>query len=321
MKSRILTALVHGGWYLLALLPFRVLYILSDVLYFFVCHVFKYRRRILRKNMKDSFPEKSSDELHDIERGFYHYFCDYIVETLKLMTISKEQLLKRMTFKGTDTISEIVEEGQSCAVYLGHLGNWEWITSLPYWISEKGQCCQIYHPLENAEMDKLMTGVRERQGALCIPMAESLRRIVEFKKANRPIVIGYIADQVPFWNNIHHWCDFLHHDTPVLTGSEKLIKKTRQAVFYGYVTRTKRGHYVCDMQLITRHPEQMADYELTDIYFQRLEENIREVPSLWLWTHNRWKRTREEFNIRYDAATGKVSLDDLETIKKKKGLV
>lgn len=308
-------------WLLMSKLPFCVLYALSDCLFLLVCHVVRYRHRVIQKNLSDSFPEKTKGEIRRIEKDFYHYFCDYIVETLKLMSMSKEQLMKRMRFTGVERISQCVEEGQSCGVYLGHIGNWEWITSLPYWISEKGKCAQIYHPLENKTVDEIFKWVRQKQGAECIPMAESLRKVIGYKRSNQPLVIGYIADQVPFWNNIHHWCEFLNHDTPVLTGSEKLIKKTGQAVFYADVRREKRGHYVCDMQLITRSPNEIGDFKITDIYFEKLEATIRRAPHLWLWSHNRWKRTREEFNLRYDEQTGRVMLGDLEDIKRQKGLV
>ena len=178
--------IVYGTWYVASLLPLRVLYIFSDFLYLLIAHVVKYRHTVIWKNLKNSFPEKSDAELRQIEKDFYHYFCDYLVETIKGMSMSEKQIRRRMTFSGTDKLNECWEKGQSCAVYLGHLGNYEWITSLPFWVSNKGQCCQIYHPLENEYFNKISVHVRERQGALCIPMAESLRRIVDFRKKGKP---------------------------------------------------------------------------------------------------------------------------------------
>ena len=159
-------------------------------------------------------------------------------------------------------------------------------------------------------------------GAVCIPMSETLRRLAEFRQKQQPVVIGYISDQVPFWNNIHHWLDFLNHDTPVLTGTERLATQTGHAVFYMDVRRIRRGYYEAEFKLITRTPKQMKEFEITDIYFKMLEETIRQAPAYWLWTHNRWKRSHEEFNIRYDPATGRVSLDpDLEKLKRERGMV
>ena len=303
---KLLYYIVFAVWYVFSLLPLRILYVLSDLLFWLLYAVVAYRKAVIRKNLKESFPEKSEEELRKIERGFYRFFCDYLVETIKMMTISKENIHRRLTFKGTELVDEIVESGQSCAVYLGHLGNWEWVTSLPLWVTPKAQCGQIYHPLENKEFDRLFLYSRQRLGAKCIAMQDTLREILKYRKENQPVVIGYISDQVPFWTNIHHWVDFLHHDTPVLTGTERIARKVNHAVFFLDVHRVRRGYYEAEFKLITREPQKMGEFEITDIYFKLLEESIRRTPEFWLWSHNRWKRTREEFNERFDVVNGKV---------------
>jgi KDO2-lipid IV(A) lauroyltransferase len=303
---KLLYYIVFAVWYVFSLLPLRILYVLSDLLFWLLYAVVGYRKAVIRKNLKESFPEKSEEELRKIERGFYRFFCDYLVETIKMMTISKENIHRRLTFKGTELVDEIVESGQSCAVYLGHLGNWEWVTSLPLWVTPKAQCGQIYHPLENKEFDRLFLYSRQRLGAKCIAMQDTLREILNYRKENQPVVIGYISDQVPFWTNIHHWVDFLHHDTPVLTGTERIARKVNHAVFFLDVHRVRRGYYEAEFKLITREPQKMGEFEITDIYFKLLEESIRRAPEFWLWSHNRWKRTREEFNERFDVVNGKV---------------
>ena len=312
--------LIYGCWYLLSLLPLCVHYVLSDALYFLVYRLLHYRVKVVRKNISESFPEKDASELRHIERGFYHWFCDYIVESVKLLTMSQRQMKRRLVFKGTDVVDQVVAEGQSCAVYLGHYCNWEWITSLPLWVTPAAQCGQIYHAIENPLFDRLFLRLRQRFGAVCIPMTETLRRIIKYRQEGRPVVIGYISDQVPFWNNIHHWCQFLNHDTPVLTGTERLARQTGHAVFYMDVRRVRRGYYEAEFQLISREPKQLAEYEVTDEYFRRLEASIRRDPACYLWSHNRWKRTREEFNLRYDEATGRVDIiSSVEELKRKKG--
>jgi KDO2-lipid IV(A) lauroyltransferase len=303
---KLLYYIVFAVWYVFSLLPLRILYVLSDLLFWLLYAVVGYRKAVIRKNLKESFPEKSEEELRKVERGFYRFFCDYLVETIKMMTISKENIRRRLTFKGTELVDEIVESGQSCAVYLGHLGNWEWVTSLPLWVTPKAQCGQIYHPLENKEFDRLFLYSRQRLGAKCIAMQDTLRKILNYRKENQPVVIGYISDQVPFWTNIHHWVDFLHHDTPVLTGTERIARKVNHAVFFLDVHRVRRGYYEAEFKLITREPQKMDEFEITDIYFKLLEESIRRAPEFWLWSHNRWKRTREEFNERFDVVNGKV---------------
>ena len=131
MMMKLLYWLTYGTLYLLSLLPLRVHYIISDFIYLVVYHLVGYRVKLVRKNLADSFPEKPETELRRIEREFYRWFCDYLVETVKLLTISEKELKRRMVFKGTEIVDEVVESGQSCAVYLGHYCNWEWITSLP----------------------------------------------------------------------------------------------------------------------------------------------------------------------------------------------
>ncbi len=318
---KILYYLTHAVLWLFSLLPMWVHYLISDGIYVIVYHLVGYRKKLVRKNLSDSFPEKSEADIIRIEKDFYRWFCDYFVETIKLLTISRQELRRRMVFKGAELVNKLTENGQSCAVYLGHYCNWEWITSLPLWVTPKAQCGQIYHVLENSEFDKLFLKLRQRMGAVCIPMAETLRKLAEYRQQRQPVVIGYISDQVPFWNNIHHWCPFLNHDTPVLTGTERLARSAGHAVFYIDVERPKRGYYVAEFKLIARDPKQTEDYQLTDAYFTLLEASIRRAPQFWLWTHNRWKRTHEEFNLRYDAETGRVDLGPLEDIKKKKGLL
>lgn len=296
----------YAIWHTLSLLPLRVLYVLSDLLYVLVSRIVRYRHRVIWNNLKTSFPEKADQEIRRIERDFYHYFCDYLVETIKLMTISEKQLRKRMTFTGIDQINRVLDSGQSCALYLGHVGNWEWITSMPLWTIPNVQCAQIYHPLENPSADKLFLKVRERFGAKCIAMNDTLREVVRYRREGQTICVGYISDQKPHWVNIHHWVDFLNHDTPVLTGTERILRSTGHAVFYADITRKRRGYYNCDFQLITLDPKSTKEWELTDSYFSALEQTIRRDPAIWLWSHDRWKRTREEFNRRFEVKDGKV---------------
>ena len=313
--------LLYGLVYLLSLLPLWLHYRFSDLMYLLVYKVMKYRVRVVRQNMSRSFPERTAAELRETERKFYRWLCDYAVETVKLTSMRPANIKRRMKFVNPDIISDIVSDGQSCAVYLGHYCNWEWVTSLPLWTPAEAQCGQIYHAMENSVVDQVLLHVRQRLGAVSIPMAETLRQLIRYKNENRPVVVGYIADQVPFWNNIHHWCQFLSQDTPVLTGTERLARKMNHAVLYMDLSRPRRGYYEVELKLITRTPQQSGEYEITDAYFRLLEQTIRREPQYWLWTHNRWKRTREEFNLRYDAETGRVDLGPLEEVKKKRGIV
>lgn len=297
---KIIYFLIFCFWYLSSLLPLRVLYLFSDLLYYPLYYLIRYRRRIVRKNLLSSFPEKELHEIVRIEKDFYQFFCDYVVETIKLFTISRKHLMKRMTFEGIDTIMQDMEEHDKelCFVYLGHYGNWEWIASLAYWTPKSYLCAQIYHPLRNKAFDKLFLHLRNQFGGECIPMKVTLRRIIELKKAKQKTIIGFISDQLPKWSSIHHFTPFLHKDTAVFTGTEQMGKKFGALIYYAEVTRPKRGYYHCTFKKLAEQPTDLSDFEITDRYAVKLEQMIQQTPYLWLWSHDRWKRTKEEYELR-----------------------
>ncbi|MBQ9672006.1 MAG: lysophospholipid acyltransferase family protein [Prevotella sp.] len=309
MKKRLLSALMKAGFALLkvlSLLPLRIHYMFSDMMYVIVYYLIRYRRQVVRDNLASAFPEKSAAEIKQTEQRFYHWFCDYIVETFKMATISRSEMRRRMVFKGTEQIEQCWAEGQSCGVMLGHYCNWEWVSTLPLAMSDKGVCAELYHPIENPETNQFFLQLRQRFGSDCIPMERALRDIVKYRQQGRPVVVGYIADQKPNWHNIHLWMPFLNHYTPMFTGSERIIKRTGQAYFYGDVRRIRRGYYECEFKLLDRHPDAVADYQLTERYMQEMEKTIRRDPAFWLWSHDRWSRTKEEFDIRFYEKDGKV---------------
>lgn len=289
--------IAYALWYLLSLLPLWLLYFVSDLLFLPTYYLARYRRKIVRRNLTGSFPEKDLKEIVRIEKRFYHFFCDYIVETIKLFSMSEEQMKRRMVFKGVDHIVSAMEKEDKnfCFVYLGHYCNWEWIASLPYWCPDDVKCGQIYHPLYNKAFDRLFLRLRNQFGGECIAMKETLRRIIEMKRAKQKCIIGFISDQAPKWNSIHHWCDFLHRETPVFIGTERIGKQVDALIYYADVKRTRRGYYHCEFKPLTQRPKEVPDYELTDRFTHLLEEMIKERPDFWLWSHKRWKRTKEEW--------------------------
>lgn len=281
-------------WFIISLLPLWVFYRLSDGLYYLVYHVVRYRRRVVYANLRSSFPEKSEAEIKRIAKDFYSFFCDYIVETLKLFSMGEKNMRKRMKFEGLDQVKKDFANGRSVSVYLGHYCNWEWISSLGLHLDE--QCGQIYHPLENATLDRLFLYMRGRFKAQSIKMDDTFLTILKWKKEGRKNIVGYIADQVPGYNNIHYWADFLHHDTPVFTGAERISKIMDTAVYYIDVERPRRGYYVARFIKIADSLNEHPVFFATEQYFRLLEKNIQRAPQYWLWSHKRWKRTREEFN-------------------------
>lgn len=284
-------------WYLLSLLPLQFLYFISDLLFYPMYYCIRYRRKIVRNNLLHSFPDKELKEIIHIEKNFYSFFCDYILETLKLFSISKKQLMKRMTFGGIDEIVNTMEKEDKnfCFVYLGHYCNWEWIASLPYWTPDNVLCGQIYHPLKNPAFDKLFLRLRNQFGGECITMKETLRRIIELKRAKQKTIIGFISDQSPKWNSIHHWTEFMHQETPVFIGTEKIGKQVDALIYFADVKRIKRGYYHCEFKRLSTDVKGVPDFQLTDLFTYQLEQIIKASPQYWLWSHKRWKRTKEEW--------------------------
>lgn len=306
MMKNIAYYLLYALVYPLSLLPFRILYLISDGFFLLVYHVIGYRRKIVRKNLTASFPDKRPDELRTIERQFYHWLCDYFVETIKLLTISDERLLQHIEFRGVEQLEACYDQGQDCAAILGHYCNWEWLSATGLAFKRYPQAVMglIYHPLYNAAFDRLFVAIRSAHGGDCIPKKDILRHMIRYRQEDRRTLFGYISDQTPKWENIHLWLPFLHQETPVFTGGERIMKKTDNAVFYTEMERPRRGQYICTFRLISAHAAQEPESEITRRFFQLLEETIRKAPAYYLWTHNRWKRTKEEFDRRFRIENG-----------------
>ncbi len=279
---------------MLSLLPFWILYRISDLLYFPLYYCIRYRRKVVRKNLVESFPEKDFSEILKIEKDFYRYFCDYFIETLKLFSMSRNTISKRMHFEGADLLNERLQK-QNCVVYLGHYCNWEWIVSLPLHTLQGVTSAQIYHELENKAFNGLFLRLRGRFGSVNIKMKQALRQLLRYNREQKRFVVGFIADQSPNWNSINLWTDFLNHDSAVFTGAERMARKVEAAVFYLDITRVKRGYYSAKFIEMTNQPSALEEDALTVDYTHRLEQSIRKNPQYWLWSHNRWKRTHADY--------------------------
>lgn len=289
--------ILFGIWYVVSHLPLRILYLFADFIYIIIYHVIGYRINVVRKNLGESFPEKSENELRQIEKGFYRHFCSILIESIKFFSISQDELKKRFEFRGVDLINDSLRRGKTCGIYLGHYGNWEWPSSMPLWIdSNLGITAQLYHPLENLVTDRLVYYTRQRFGGISIPSNQSIRELVKWRNKGKPLVIGFVADQTPWWNDIHYWTNFLNHpDTPVFTGAERIMKKFDMDVYYLDITRVKRGYYTAEYKRITTTPKEWEEFAITERYNRMMEETIKRAPQYWLWSHNRWKRTKEEW--------------------------
>ena len=273
----------------LSLIPFKVMYVLSDGLYYLLYYVIRYRRSIVHKNLTESFPEKSEQEILQIEKKFYRYFTDQVLESTKMATISPEEMSRRMKFTNVEAADAVLVSGKSIALYIGHYGNWEWVSSIPLWLDKKVRAVQIYHKLRNENMDKLMLQTRERMGAVSVEMRKTARYITEMANSNQVSIVGFIADQSPRKKEVRHFLPFLNHKTPVLTGTEKIIKHYDFEAWFLNMKRVKRGYYEAELIRLHENPKVLPDFELTVIYYQMLEQMIQNRPELYLWTHKRFK--------------------------------
>ena len=278
---------------LLSRLPLCVHYAFADGLLFpIMYHLVRYRRKVVAKNLRNAFPEKSDRERKSIERAFYHQFCDTIVETIYGFRISAEEMKQRVVFRNMEEVNRLVDAAGGGIFMLAHMGNWEWQASVQSWVSPGVTELNVYRQLKNKSMDELMLAIRAKRGGACVEKRRILREMIRFRAEHKPVTIGLISDQKPRPEVTRTWVEFLHQDTGFLDGGEVLGTKFGYPVFYANIHRVKRGYYVTDFRTLAAHPEQCKQGEITAAYARELEQNIIEQPELWLWSHNRWKWKR-----------------------------
>ncbi|MDR2496804.1 MAG: lysophospholipid acyltransferase family protein [Tannerellaceae bacterium] len=299
--SRIVYILLYVWIATCSRLPFWLLYFYSHSLYLIIYYVLGYRRRVVRANMAASFPDRSPMELRRMERAFYRHFADYIVETIKMAAISEEEIRRRMLFLNPQLVDGLMNSGHSCILMAtGHFGNWEWCTAGGAFF-EDARVWQIYRPLRSKAFDRLYIRLRTRFGAQGIKKNESLRSIIRLRQSGARSIIAVLADQTPSLHNINYRTRFLNRDTAFLDGIERIAKKLDLPVIYADVKQLRRGYYTVEFLEITSAPRQTPDFFITEKYARLMEQTILRNPSLWLWTHKRWKHTANNTidNINY----------------------
>jgi len=276
--------------YLLSALPFRALYFLSNGMYVFLYHITGYRKKVVITNLKNSFPEKTEDEINAICKQYYSYLCDLFLETFKTLTISKKSMLKHCYFhpEAQKLFDRLADENKSVILVLGHLGNWEWAGNT-FSLCCRHQLYVIYHPLRNKQFDGLMYKMRSHFGTKLIAKKDTFRTMLAQKGELN--ATAFIADQTPFPDNAY-WVRFLNQDTPVFKGTEIIAKKINYPIVYVNVNRIKRGYYELNAEMLCEKPAATADEEITLMHTRRLEQDIIARPETWLWSHKRWKHKR-----------------------------
>lgn len=272
--------------YLLSLLPFWLLYILAFPVYVLLYYVIGYRRKVVSENLANSFPEKTLDERKKIEKQYYHYLADLMVEGIKLISISAPEVEKRMKIINPGLLDEYFKQGRSIAGAVGHYGNWE-LGALSLSLQTDRPRNVIYKPLHDDVSDAFFKRLRSRFGATLIPMKSTLRKLTETR--NNPGITVFVSDQTPIREEAHYFTPFLNQPTAVFLGIEKIAKLFNSVVLFCDIRRVKRGYYQCTFVPLVENPKEAGGHTITEMHVQYLEKVIREEPAYWLWSHKRWK--------------------------------
>ncbi|NVO04155.1 MAG: lysophospholipid acyltransferase family protein [Bacteroidetes bacterium] len=274
-----------------SLLPFKILYFFSDFLYLLIYYVFGYRKKEVKVNLVNSFPNKSAEELKKIEKKYYHNLCDLIVEIAKIRHISQKQLLSRIQFKNKEIVNGFIEQGKSVFVVTGHIGNWEW-TGMSFPLNFNARVIAVVKPLTNKFFDNYFYFLRTRftsEGP--VPFKQTLRALIKHK--NEKTITVLASDQTPAKEEIEYWTTFLNQDTPVFLGTEKMAKALDVVVLFFTNKRVKRGYYEIEFSTITNRPKETKEFEITESHVNLLEKFINNNPDNWLWSHRRWKHKKQ----------------------------
>jgi KDO2-lipid IV(A) lauroyltransferase len=273
-------------------LPFRVLYLISDVFYLLLRFIFKYRYQVITENLKFAFPEKTETERNKIRNKFYRHFCDMFFESIKLYSISDKEMEQRMITKGTEVINKYYEQGRSIIAMAMHHNNWEWTSFVQS--KAKYKTLVAYNPVRgNYAMENFLVHNREKWGSKCIPVHKTARSVLEYNAKGILTVLWLAADQTPPATS-KFWTVFMNRETPFFQGPEKIAASTNQPVIFQHIKKVGRGKYVVEYSVLFENPKEVEQKEILLAYVRKAEEIIRHEPEYYLWSHRRWKHKRPE---------------------------
>ena len=279
----------HRFMRLLAGLPLGVLYLFSDLAYYIIYYIVRYRRRLVRENLRCSFPEKSEKEIVRVEKAFYHNLCDVFIEAFKCLNISDEEMRRRVEILNCELPERLAAEGKNIFMLLGHCGCWEWCQEVCVRYKNPKKGAEIFKKIKSPYFASLMHEVRSRWNTEQIEMKQTVRTLLKWHAEGEPFLCGFIQDQKMGGMRVKDWTTFLCQPTSVVPGAEELSKKINAELVYLDAERLSRGHYRLTFREMTV-PEEFRHrpYPLSLTFFQMLEQTIRRQPELWLWSHNRW---------------------------------
>ena len=279
-----------------SIFPLSFLYRVADYLiYPLARYVVRYRLDLVRKNIQMSFPDNSPHERDAIINAFYHHLSDLLVEIAYAYRISDEEMFQRVEFENVELVENLSHKTQGTIIYLGHMCNWEWMADIGHRFTDPSTLALfVYRKLSNSRTNKDMKTIRTKRGGVCIEKHQLLRKLVALRNEPNSFIIALLADQKPTPNNANVWTTFLNQETAFLDGGETLAHKFNYSAVFANITCPQRGHYHVRFELVTEHPATMSKQQITLKYVQLLEQNIKQQPHMWLWTHNRWKWSKSE---------------------------
>jgi len=279
------------AWFV-SVLPMKLQYLISDFFYLIIFYLAKYRRDVVRKNLRNSFPNKTEKEIKRIEKLFYHHLVDLFIEEMTMLTISSKKISKRNKFLNIELLDNLYRQNMGVIGVTGHYCNWEWLNYLEVNCNYRGLA--IYKPLSDKNFEKFMNNVREKYGSIAVPMKRTLKQlIIQVRKNELPFSM-MVADQSPGNDESNYWTTFLNQETAVYMGVEKIAKKFNHAVVFISMRKVKRGYYETSFELITDKPQETKDFEITEKHVRMLEKLIIDTPEYWIWSHKRWKHPRKK---------------------------
>lgn len=292
LLQKTLNKMLVGLLIAVSYLPFAIIYLISDLLYVLMRFVFRYRWNVITTNLKNAFPEKTASEIAGIRNKFYRHFCDMILESVKMYSMTREEMDKHIRFENTGPAERFYENNQSIIVFGIHHNNWEWCSSVQTKL--KHIILMIYNPIRgNEAMEKFLLHSRQKWGGECVPVHKTLRTLIQFNANKRLTGLWLAADQTPP-SRSKFWTIFLNQETPFYQGPEKIAISTNQPVFFQHTKKTGRGKYEIEFILLFENPKDANPDEILMAYVKKTEEIIRNEPEYYLWSHRRWKHKRPE---------------------------
>ena len=279
--------LVYPFLWILSILPTMVLYRFSNFLFFIVYYLFKYRKKVVRENLRLCFPKKSLHEIKTIEKKFFRHLCDMFVESIKSISISEAEMRERYKFTNIEEVNKIEAANKSILLMCAHYGSWEWIFIIQKYVNTDGYA--IYKKIENKYFDQLIRKIRAKYNTNLITNKETFNSMREHKRLGKKGIYGFLSDQSPKLKSAYYWREFMNIKVPVHTGAEKLAKELDLAIVFFKTKKVKRGYYETTFKTVTLNPNEFENYQITDLFINYLEDMIKEEPSHYLWTHKRWK--------------------------------